>query len=33
MNVKAKSNEGMDSVGKGEAIAAYSVVSVQEVKR
>ncbi len=32
VNVKAKSNEGMDSIGRGEAIAAYSVVSVQEVK-
>ncbi len=33
INIKAKSNEGLDSVGRGEAIAAYSVVSVQEVKR
>lgn len=30
VNVKAKTNEGLDSIGRGEAIAAYVVASLNE---
>ncbi len=32
VNVKAKTNEGLDAVGRGEAIAAWAVATVSEAK-
>lgn len=32
VNIKATTNEGVGSIGKGEAIAAYAVVTLQEIK-
>jgi len=32
VNIKATTNEGLDAVGRGEAIAAYAVVLVEEKK-
>lgn len=32
INIKATTQEGVGSIGRGEAIAAYAVVSVEEVK-
>ena len=32
VSVKAKTNEGFDAVGRGEAIAAYAIVAVEPVK-
>ena len=30
VNIKAKTNEGLDSVGKGKAIAAYAIAMLVE---
>ncbi|KPK39489.1 MAG: hypothetical protein AMJ78_08430 [Omnitrophica WOR_2 bacterium SM23_29] len=32
INIKATTQEGVGSIGRGEAIAAYAIVSVEEVK-
>ena len=32
VNVKAKTNEGLDAVGRGEAIAAHAIMIVKRVE-
>lgn len=33
VNIKAKTNEGLDATGKGQAIAVYAVATIEEVPR
>ncbi len=33
VSIKAKTNEGLDAIGRGEAIAATAVVLLQDAKR
>ena len=33
INIKASTNEGVGSIGRGEAIASYSVVTLDEIKK